>query len=50
MSMQDICTPATPALVQSQDYVYRSCAFVLAKAAGWRVLHGADTPFLVWGF
>jgi hypothetical protein len=34
------------ALVQSQDYVYRSCALLLAKASRRQVLPGADTPFL----
>jgi hypothetical protein len=34
------------ALVQSQGYVYRSCALLLAKASGRQVLPGADTPFL----
>jgi hypothetical protein len=34
------------ALVQSQGYVYCSCALMLAKAAGRQVLHGADAPFL----
>jgi hypothetical protein len=34
------------ALLQSQGYVYRSCALLLAKAYGRRVLPGADTPFL----
>jgi hypothetical protein len=34
------------ALVQSQGYVYRSCALLLAKASGWQVLPGADTPFV----
>jgi hypothetical protein len=34
------------ALVQSQGYVYRSCALFLAKASGQQVLPGADTPFL----
>jgi hypothetical protein len=34
------------ALVQSQGYVYRSCALLLAKASGWPVLPGADTPEL----
>jgi hypothetical protein len=34
------------ALVQSHGYVYRSCALMLAKASGWQVLPGADTPFL----
>jgi hypothetical protein len=34
------------ALVQSQDYVYRSCALSLAKAFGRQVLPGADTPLL----
>jgi hypothetical protein len=36
------------ALVQSQGYVYRSCALLLAKASGGQVLPGADTPFLAW--
>jgi hypothetical protein len=34
------------ALVQSQGYVYRFCALLLAKASGRQVLPGADTPFL----
>jgi hypothetical protein len=34
------------ALVQSQGYVNRSCALLLAKASGRQVLPGADTPFL----
>jgi hypothetical protein len=34
------------ALVQSQGYVYRSCALLLAKASGRPVLPGADTPYL----
>jgi hypothetical protein len=34
------------ALVQSQGYVYRSCALLLAKASGRQVFPGADTPFL----
>jgi hypothetical protein len=34
------------ALVQSQGYVYRSCALLLAKASGRPVLPGADTPHL----
>jgi hypothetical protein len=34
------------ALVQSQGYVYRSCALLLAKACGRQVLPGADTPYL----
>jgi hypothetical protein len=34
------------ALVQSQGYVYRSCALLLAKASGRQVLPGADTPVL----
>jgi hypothetical protein len=34
------------ALVHSQGYVNRSCALLLAKASGRRVLLGADTPFL----
>jgi hypothetical protein len=33
-------------LVQSQVYVYCSCALLLAKASGRPVLLGADTPFL----
>jgi hypothetical protein len=33
-------------LVQSQGYVYRSCALLLAKASGQPVLPGADTPYL----
>jgi hypothetical protein len=33
------------ALVQSQGYVYRSCALLIAKASG-QVLAGTDTPFL----
>jgi hypothetical protein len=32
------------ALVQSQGYVYRSCALLLTKASGQPVLPGADTP------
>jgi hypothetical protein len=32
--------------VQSQGYVYRSRALLLAKASGWPVLPGADTPYL----
>jgi hypothetical protein len=34
------------ALVQSQGYVHRSCALLLAKASGLQVLPGADTLFL----
>jgi hypothetical protein len=34
------------ALVQSQGYVSRSCALLLAKASGRQVLPGVDTPFL----
>jgi hypothetical protein len=34
------------ALVQSQGYVYRSCALLLAKASGRPVLPGADIPYL----
>jgi hypothetical protein len=34
------------ALEQSQGYVYRSCALLLAKAFGRLALPGADTPFL----
>jgi hypothetical protein len=34
------------ALVQSQGFVFRSCALLLAKASGLQVLPGADTPFL----
>jgi hypothetical protein len=34
------------ALVQSQGYVYRSCALLLAKASGRQVLPEADTLFL----
>jgi hypothetical protein len=34
------------ALVQSQGYVYRSCALLLAKASGRPVLTVADTPYL----
>jgi hypothetical protein len=34
------------ALVQSQGYVYRSCALLLAKTSGRQVLLGPDTPFL----
>jgi hypothetical protein len=34
------------ALVQSQGYVYRSCALLLAKASGRPMLPGADTPYL----
>jgi hypothetical protein len=34
------------ALVQSQGYVYRSWALLLAKASGRQVLPGEDTPFL----
>jgi hypothetical protein len=34
------------ALVQSQGYVYHSCALLLAQASGRQVLPGADTPFL----
>jgi hypothetical protein len=34
------------ALVQSQGYAYRSSALLLAKASGWPVLPGADTPYL----
>jgi hypothetical protein len=34
------------ALVQSQGYVYRSSALLLAKASGRQVLSGSDTPFL----
>jgi hypothetical protein len=34
------------ALVQSQAYVYPSCALLLAKASGQAVLPGADTPYL----
>jgi hypothetical protein len=34
------------ALVQSQGYVYRSCALLLAKTLGRPVLPGADTPYL----
>jgi hypothetical protein len=35
----------TVALVQSQGYVYRSCALLLAKSPGRPVLPGADTPY-----
>jgi predicted metal-binding protein len=34
------------ALVQSQGYVYRFCALLLARASGRQVLPGADTIFL----
>jgi hypothetical protein len=34
------------ALVQSQGYLYCSCALLLAKASGRPVLPGADTPYL----
>jgi hypothetical protein len=34
------------ALVQSQGYVYRSCALLLAKASGWPVFPGAHTANL----
>jgi hypothetical protein len=34
------------ALLQSQDYVYRSCTLLLAKSPGRQVLPGADTPVL----
>jgi hypothetical protein len=34
------------ALVQSQGYVYRSCALLLAKASGRQVLPGAEAPHL----
>jgi hypothetical protein len=34
------------ALVQSQGYVYRSCALFLAKASALPVLPGADTTYL----
>jgi hypothetical protein len=34
------------ALVQSQGYVYPSCALLLAKVSGQLVLPGADTLFL----
>jgi hypothetical protein len=34
------------ALVQSQGYVYRSYALLLAKASGRPVLPGADAPYL----
>jgi hypothetical protein len=34
------------ALVQSQGYVYRSCALLLAKASGRPVLPGADKSYL----
>jgi hypothetical protein len=34
------------ALVQSQGYLYCSCALLLAKALGRQVFRGADTPFL----
>jgi hypothetical protein len=34
------------ALVQSQGYVYRSCALLLAKASGRPVLPGVDAPHL----
>jgi hypothetical protein len=34
------------ALMQSQGYVYRSCALLIAKASGRQVLPLADTPFL----
>jgi hypothetical protein len=34
------------ALVQSEGYVYRSCALLLAKASGRPVLPGADAPHL----
>jgi hypothetical protein len=34
------------ALVQSQGYVYRSCALLLAQASGRPVLPGADAPYL----
>jgi hypothetical protein len=34
------------ALVQSQGYVYRSCALLLAKASGRPVLPAADAPYL----
>jgi hypothetical protein len=33
-------------LVQSQGYVYRSCALLLAKASGRPVLLGGNTPYL----
>jgi hypothetical protein len=33
-------------LVQSQGYVYRSCAQLLGEASGRAVLPGADTPYL----
>jgi hypothetical protein len=32
--------------VQSQGYVYSSCALLLAKASGRLVLPGSDTPYL----
>jgi hypothetical protein len=38
------------ALVQSQGCVYHSCSRLLAKAAGWQALPGADTTFLDLGF
>jgi hypothetical protein len=34
------------AVVKSQGEMYRSCALLLEKAAGRKVLPGADTPFL----
>jgi hypothetical protein len=34
------------ALAQSQGYVYRFSVLLLAKASGWQVLPGSDTPFL----
>jgi hypothetical protein len=34
------------ALVQSQGFVFRTCALLLAKASGQQVVPGADTPFL----
>jgi hypothetical protein len=34
------------ALAQSQGYVYRSCALLLAKASGRPVLPGVDTAYL----
>jgi hypothetical protein len=33
-------------LVQSQGYVYPSCALLLAKASGRQDLPGEDTPYL----
>jgi hypothetical protein len=34
------------ALVQSQGYVYRSCALFFTKSSGRHVLPGADNPLL----